>query len=168
MKKKTIFKIGASLAGIILILIIAGVVYYNTTVAPVVKIAKNGHPAIVNDKTLEMHYCKNEVEETAVVSKIAMDKFGASSDEYTNAMVRMALASKEKIDSDTINTWSVVFSLYTTLESIVPGYYVVYVKDSEAISILYVQHDKQLAKLYGQSLKAADLQKCWNQEFSLK
>ena len=77
MKKKRIFKIvGASIAGIILILTIAGVVHYKTTVSPMVKIMKNGHPSIANDKTLEMHYCKNEVEETAVITKIITDKYG--------------------------------------------------------------------------------------------
>ena len=47
MNKKTIFKIvGGVLAGIIVILIIIGFIYYKTTIAPMYNIMKNGHPTI--------------------------------------------------------------------------------------------------------------------------
>jgi len=169
MNKKTIFKIvGGVLAGIIVILTIVGVVYYKTTFAPMYNIMKNGHPAIASNTTLDMYYCKNETEESAVITKIAMDKYGTDSTEYITAVTRSTLATKESIDSETLDSLSIIFSVYTSLESIVPGYYVMYLKDSESICILYLEHDKQLAKLYGQSLKAANLQKSWLQEFSIQ
>ena len=115
-----------------------------------------------------MYYCKNEAEESALITKIAMDKYGTDSTEFITAVTRLTLATKESIDSETLDSLSIIFSVYTSLEAIVPGYYVMYLKDSESICILYLEHDKQLAKLYGQSLKAANLQKSWLQEFSIQ
>lgn len=169
MNKKTILKIvGASIAGIILIIIIIGFIYYKTTFAPMYNIMTNGHPTIASNTTLDMYYCKNETEESAVITKIAMDKYGPDSTEFITTVTRLTLATKESIDSETLDSLSIIFSVYTSLESIVPGYYVMYLKDSESICILYLEHDKQLAKLYGQSLKAANLQKSWLQEFSIQ
>lgn len=169
MNKKTILKIvGASIAGIILIIIIIGFIYYKTTIAPMYNIMKNGHSTIASNNYIDMYYCKNEAEESAVIIKIAMDKYGTDSTEYITAVTRLALATKESIDSETLDSLSIIFSVYTSLESIVPGYYIMYLKDSESICILYLEHDKQLAKLYGQSLKAANLQKSWLQEFSIQ
>lgn len=169
MNKKTIFKIvGGVLAGIIVILIIIGFIYYKTTIAPMYNIMKNGHPTIARNNNIDMYYCKNEAEESALITKIAMDKFGPDSTEFITAVTRLALATKESIDSETLDSLSIIFSVYTSLESIVPGYYVMYLKDSESICILYLEHDKQLAKLYGQSLEAANLQKSWLQEFSIQ
>lgn len=169
MNKKTIFKIvGGVLAGIIVILIIIDFIYYKTTIAPMYNIMKNGHPTIARNNNIDMYYCKNEAEESAVIIKIAMDKYGTDSTEYITAVTRLALATKESIDSETLDSLSIIFSVYTSLESIVPGYYVMYLKDSESICILYLEHDKQLAKLYGQSLEAANLQKSWLQEFSIQ
>ena len=169
MNKKTILKIvGASIAGIILIIIIIGFIYYKTTIAPMYNIMKNGHPTIASNNYIDMYYCKNEAEESAVIIKIAMDKYGTDSTEYITAVTRLALATKESIDSETLDSLSIIFSVYTSLEAIVPGYYIMYLKDSESICILYLEHDKQLAKLYGQSLKAANLQKSWLQEFSIQ
>lgn len=169
MNKKTILKIvGASIAGIILIIIIIGFIYYKTTIAPMYNIMKNGHPTITSNNYIDMYYCKNEAEESALITKIAMDKYGPDSTEFITAVTRLTLATKESIDSETLDSLSIIFSVYTSLESIVPGYYVMYLKDSESICILYLEHDKQLAKLYGQSLKAANLQKSWLQEFSIQ
>lgn len=169
MNKKTILKIvGASIAGIILIIIIIGFIYYKTTIAPMYNIMKNGHPTIASNNYIDMYYCKNEAEESALITKIAMDKYGPDSTEFITAVTRLALATKESIDSETLDSLSIIFSVYTSLEAIVPGYYVMYLKDSESICILYLEHDKQLAKLYGQSLKAANLQKSWLQEFSIQ
>lgn len=169
MNKKTILKIvGASIAGIILIIIIIGFIYYKTIIAPMYNIMTNGHPTIASNTTLDMYYCKNETEESAVITKIAMDKYGTDSTELITAVTRSVLTTKESIDSETLDSLSIIFSVYTSLESIVPGYYVMYLKDSESICILYLEHDKQFAKLYGQSLKAANLQKSWLQEFSIQ
>ena len=131
-------------------------------------IMKNGHPTIASNTTLDMYYCKNETEESALITKIARDKYGTDSTEFITVVTRLALATKESIDSETLDSLSIIFSVYTSLESIVPGYYVMYLKDSESICILYLEHDKQLAKLYGQSLEAANLQKSWLQEFSIQ
>ena len=121
-----------------------------------------------NEETQNYEASKNEAEESALITKIAMDKFGPDSTEFITAVTRLTLATKESIDSETLDSLSIIFSVYTSLEAIVPGYYVMYLKDSESICILYLEHDKQLAKLYGQSLKAANLQKSWLQEFSIQ
>ena len=169
MNKKTILKIvGASIAGIILIIIIIGFIYYKTTIATMYNIMKNGHPTIASNNYIDMYYCKNEAEESALITKIAMEKYDTDSTEFITAVTRLALATKESIDSETLDSLSIIFSVYTSLESIVPGYYVMYLKDSESICILYLEHDKQLAKLYGQSLKAANLQKSSSQELSIQ
>ena len=97
-----------------------------------------------------------------------MDKYGVDSPEYITVVTRSVLATKEFIDSETLDSLSIIFSVYTSLESIVPGYYVMHLKDSGSICIFYLEYDKQLAKLYGQSLKAANLQKSWLQEFSVQ
>lgn len=139
MNKKTILKIvGASIAGIILIIIIIGFIYYKTIIAPMYNIMTNGHPTIARNNNIDMYYCKNEAEESAVIIKIAMDKYGTDSTEYITAVTRLALATKESIDSETLDSLSIIFSVYTSLEAIVPGYYVMYLKDSESICILYL------------------------------
>lgn len=61
MNKKTILKIvGASIAGIILIIIIIGFIYYKTIIAPMYNIMTNGHPTIASNTTLDMYYCKTK------------------------------------------------------------------------------------------------------------
>lgn len=168
MKKKTIFKIvGASLAGIILIIAIAGFIYYKTTISPMLSIMKNGHPTIYNSNTLDIYYCKNEVEEVSVVSKIINDTYDYSSEQNTNAIVQKALAPEQTLDSATLDTWYLVFTFYTSLNSIEPGYYVVYSKDKFSFSILYLQYDKKLLKKYGKSKDAVSFEKSWTKDFSI-
>ncbi len=168
MKKKTIFKIvGAALGGIILIIAIAGGIVYKTTISPMLSIMKNGHPTIYSSSNLDIYYCKNEVEEATVVSKIINDTYDYSSEQHTNAMVQKALAAEQSLDSDTLDTWYFVFTFYTSLNSIEPGYYVVYSKDKLSFSILYLQYNKKLLKKYGKSKDAVSLQKSWTKDFSI-
>lgn len=169
MKKKTIFKIvGGALAGIILISAIVGIVYYKTKVAPVLSIMRNGYPAIYSDSKFDMYYCEKEIEEGTVIAKIIIDKYGRNSEASTQATVNAALAPKQTATSDTLDSWNLIFTFYTSIESIEPGYYVINIKDSATIGVLYLQYDKQLVKLYGKTMKAADLNKSWTQEFSIQ
>lgn len=169
MKKKTIFKIvGGALAGIILISAIVGVVYYKTKLAPVISIMRNGFPTIYSDSKFDMYYCEKEIEEGTVIAKIIIDKYGRNSEASTQATVNAALAPKQTATSDTLDSWNLIFTFYTSIESIEPGYYVINIKDSATIGVLYLQYDKQLVKLYGKTMKAADLNKSWTQEFSIQ
>lgn len=169
MKKKTIFKIvGASLAGIIFIITIVGLVYYKTTISPMLSIMQNGHPTIYNSKTIDIYYCKNEIEETAVVSKIITDSYDYSSEQNSKAMAKAALATEQPLDSETLETWYLIFSFYTSLNSFEPGYYVVYSKDKTSFNILYLQYNKKLLRKYGKSKDAVSLDKSWTKDFSIQ
>lgn len=165
MNKKKVLKIaGCVLGGIVLILSVAGFVLYKTTLSPMLAIYQNGHPTIFSDDDADVYYCKNEIEETAVILKNSMDKYGK---EFYKETVKMAFAQKQELDSGTLDGLYSILLLQTSLTSVEPGYYIFYDKNSSECMVFFIQYDKKLRKKLGTCKAALSSDESWIQEFSI-
>lgn len=174
MKKKTVFKIvGGALGGIILVLSVAGFVFYKTTISPILTIYQNGHPTIYSEDDGDIYYCKNDKEMIGVFIKIFMDTYGreqaaAEAQNFTARIMQdWAMLLSEGLDSDLLDMWYPLLLLHTSMTSVEPGYYLLYNKESSECMMLFIQYDKALLKKLGKCKDAVSLDESNFYDFSI-